>query len=86
MASNYAGGGAIFEWDNGNDRFEKMCEKIRFETFVEKIRQHYVGEDTPELRSFILSSTSKAITSIRASFIHAGTKARITISPDDMFG
>ena len=85
MNNSYASGSAMFEQDNDNDRVEKICERIRFETFVEEFRQHYVGEDTPELRSFILSSTTKAITSIRASFIHAGTKARITISPDDMF-
>ena len=85
LSSGFVSGGAVFERDSDNERFEKICEKIRFETFVEEFRQHYVGEDTPELRSFILSSTTKAITSIRASFIHAGTKARITISPDDMF-
>ena len=85
MNNSYASGSAMFEQDNNNDRVEKICERIRFETFVEEFRQHHVGEDTPELRSFILSSTTKAITSIRASSIHAGTKARITISPDDMF-
>jgi hypothetical protein len=52
---------------------------------VQEYRQQYAGEDTPELRKFILSSTTKAIASFRASFIHAHTKARITISPDDLF-
>ena len=53
--------------------------------FVQEYYLYYVGEDTPELRAFIPSSTTKTITSIRALFIHAHMKAHITISPDDMF-
>ena len=75
----------FFDIDNDNDRINKVIQRIRFEMFVEEFRQHSVREDTPELRSFILSSMTKAITSICASFISAGTKARIAISPDDMF-
>lgn len=53
--------------------------------FVDEFRQQYVGEDTPELRAFVLSSTTKSITSIKAQFLHSVTKIRITISPDDVF-
>ena len=60
-------------------------EKIQFETFVEEFRNHYVGEDASLLRDYVLSSTTKATCSIKSQFIHCVTKARITISPDDIF-
>ena len=39
----------------------------------------------PVLRSSILAHTTRAITSIKASFIHSIRRDRITISPDDIF-
>ena len=77
--------GAIFERDVENELVKEVMEKILFEVFVHEFKQQYVGEDTQELRSFILTSTTKAITSIRASFIHTRTGRKITISPDDIF-
>ena len=50
-----------------------------------KFKQQYVGKDTPALRSLILAHTTKAITSIKASFIHFIRRAWINISPDDIF-
>ena len=68
-----------------NEVVEVMIQKILFEVFLYELKQQYAGKDTPVLRSFILAHTTRAITSINASFIHSITKARITISHDDIF-
>ena len=60
-------------------------EKLLLQVFVHEFRQQYVGAKTPELRSFILTLTTMAITSIMALFIHSVTKARITILPKDIY-
>ena len=78
-------GGATFERDMNNEVVEEMIEKIPFEVFLNEFKQQYVGKDTLALRSFILAHTTRAITSIKTSFIHSITRARINISPDDIF-
>lgn len=52
---------------------------------MHEFKKHYVGEDLAELCRFIFSSTTTALTSIRASFVHSRTKNSITISPDEIF-
>ena len=84
-ATSNKNGGVVFERDMNNEVIEEMIEKILFELFLYEVKQQYVGKDTPALRSFILAYTTRAITSIKTSFIHSNTKARITISPDDIF-
>ena len=72
--------GVVFERDVNNEVVEEMIEKILFEVFLYEFKQQYVGKDTPALRSFILAYTTRAITSIKASFIHSITRARINIT------
>ena len=57
----------VFEKDDNNTTMHKAEERILFESFVQEFKKHYVGEDSAELRRFILSSTTTALTSIRAS-------------------
>ena len=83
-ATSNKNGGVVFERDMNNEVIEEMIEKILFELFLYEVKQQYVGKDTPALRSFILAHTTRAITSIKASFIYSITKVRITISPDDI--
>ena len=78
-------GNGIFERDGDNKRLNKILQRILYEVFVQEYRQHYIGKDTPELRDFILSSTTKSITSIKASIAHSVYKALITISLDNIF-
>ena len=62
-----------------------VIEKIKFEIFAHAYRKYYVGNDSPELRIFISTSTASVITSIRAWCVHLVTKRRINLSPDDVF-
>ena len=78
-------GGVVFKRDVNNEVVEEMIEKILFRVCMYESKHQYVGKDTPALRSFILAHITRAITSIKTSFIHSNTKARITISPDDIF-
>ena len=74
-----------FERDVNNEVVKEIIEKILFEVFLYELKQQYVWKNTPALRSFILTRTTRAITSIKASFIHSITRARIIISPNDIF-
>lgn len=84
-ASINTNGGTMFEQDITNVIVAEMLEKILFKVFLYKFKQQYVGKNIPALRTFILAHTTRAITSIKASFIHLVTGVKITISPDDIF-
>ena len=64
VSSQLANTSNVFEWDRDNADLNKMRESVMFEVFVHEFRKHYVGDDTPELRSRILSSMTSEITSI----------------------
>ena len=77
-------GGPAFEWDVDN-KILGMIEEILSEIFRYDFKQQYVEKDTVELWKFVLSTTTNAVTRIEASFLHLVAKARIMISPDDIF-
>ena len=69
LASNQ-NNGTVFERYMDNEIIKEMIDNIIFAVFPFEFKQQYIGEDTPKLQSFIFSSTTKVITSIRP-FIYA---------------
>ena len=65
--------------------FDEAADRIWLEVFLHEYKKQYVGVDTPELRRLILRTTTDAITSIKAQFIHCRTRVTVTISLDIIF-
>lgn len=62
-----------------------MKEGEKFEAFVHEYWNHYLGHGSPELRTFILTAITSAITSNKAQFIHSATKQNITLFSYEIF-
>ena len=56
-----------------------------FKTFLHEYKLQYVGEDTPELRREILTSTTILLTGIKAQFVDSHTYETVTLSPEDVY-
>ena len=76
---------SIFEHDRHNEDFEKIYEEILFNIFLDEYRLQYIGEDTPELRQEILTSTTTALAGIKVQFVNSHTNETITLSPEDVY-
>ena len=75
----------IFERDRDDEDLEAMQEKILFHVFLDEYKLQYVGEDTPELRQEILTSTTSTLVGIKSRFVNSRTKETVTLSPDDVY-
>ena len=76
---------SIFEHDRDNEDLEKVYEEILFNIFLDEYKLQYVGEDTPELRQEILTSTTTALAGIKAQFVNSHTNETVTLSPEDVY-
>ena len=65
--------------------FKETIDRIWLKVFLHEHKKQYIRFYTPDLRQFILRSTTENITSIKAKFQHSRTSATVTISPDDIF-
>ena len=56
LSTPNSNGWSASQRNDDNKRLNKVLQQILCEVFIHEYRQHYLGEDTPELRYFILSS------------------------------